>query len=658
MNIFPNSVEHILHETRRIPPSKRVVDHALLKAKEYEQLYNESLRDPDQFWLSLADHIVWQKKPKMGCEWEWNTEQRRINHKWFSDGILNVTESCLDRHLQERGHKTALLWQGSRAEDISEITFQELHTEVCRVANALKNLGVSKGDRVCLYMPMIPEALIAILACARLGAIHSAVFGGFSAESLRSRIEDAQCKLLITANEATRGEKLIPLKSIVDKALEGNTPIETVIVVQRNESPFTLNQRDVLYHECIQNVSDLCPPTPMNAEDPLFILYTSGSTGKPKGVVHTQAGYLLHTTVSHRYVFDIHEDDIFWCTADIAWITGHSYSVYGPLSNGTTTLMFEGIPTYPHPGIYWETIQKHRVTKLYSTPTIIRTLIACNGNTTESYDLSSLKVLGTVGEPINPETWMWYHHYIGLENCPVVDTWWQTETGGIMITPLPGASTLKPGSALKPFFGVEPVILRDDGSVCNSDEGGSLCIKRPWPGMFRTTWKDHDKFIDTYFTRFPNLYFTGDGCVKDQEGDYWLLGRIDDVVTISGHRLGTAEIESALVSHSAVAEAAIAPYSDPLKGHRIYAFVVLIKDQNPSEKMKDELRQHVRNVIGPIAVPSKLQFTPQLPKTRSGKIMRRILRKIAENLLDDFGDLSTLSNPSVIDELCKNRKNQ
>jgi acetyl-CoA synthetase len=621
---------------------------------QYQKMYQQSIEDPDGFWGQIAEQFHWETKWSKVREYNFTDP---VEIKWFVGGKTNISYNCLDRHLDKRGDQTAIIWEGNEPGEDAKLTYKQLHQEVCKFANVLKAQGIGKGDRVCIYLQMIPQAAIACLACARIGAIHSVVFGAFSSDSLRDRIQDSECKLLITQDTAMRGKKNdIPMKTNADKAVSECPSIEKILVVKRTgvEVPMT-DGRDLWWHEQMENASADCDPVWLDAEDPLFILYTSGSTGKPKGVLHTTGGYMVYTATTFKYIFDYHDGDVWWCTADIGWITGHSYIVYGPLANGAVSIMFEGVPTYPDAGRFWDVCDKYKVTQFYTAPTAIRALMREGEDPIKKRDLSSLKLLGSVGEPINPEVWLWYQKNIGKGKCPIVDTWWQTETGGILISPLPGAMDLKPGSASRPFFGVEPVILDDNGKEVPKGESGKLCIRRPWPGIMRTTWGDHERFVNTYFRTYEGMYFTGDGCRQDADGDYWLLGRVDDVINVSGHRMGTAEVESALVSHESVAEAAVVGFPHDIKGQGIYAYVTLRAGIEPSDDLRTTLVKHVRSEIGPIATPDIIQWAPGLPKTRSGKIMRRILRKIAENEPDKVGDTSTLADPSVVEDLVENR---
>jgi acetyl-CoA synthetase len=632
-----------------IPASTKA--KAWIDNNTYLKMYQESVDDPKAFWDKQAERLDWFKKWDNTLDWDFNDAHIR----WYEGGKLNVSYNCLDRHLETRADQAALIWESDDPNVDRTFTYKELHAEVSKFANVIKNRGIKKGDRVMIYMPMIPELAIACLACTRIGAVHSVVFGGFSAEALKNRILDCEGKMLITANAGIRGGKSVPLKQNADEAMEG-TGTESCIVVKHTDDDCKMqSDRDYYWHEEMAGVSADCPAEEMDAEDPLFILYTSGSTGKPKGVLHTTAGYLVYTSLTHQYVFDYHDGDIYWCTADIGWVTGHSYILYGPLANGATTLMFEGVPNYPDFGRFWDICDKHKVNIFYTAPTAIRAIAKEGDELVKKRDLSSLRLLGTVGEPINPEAWLWYHRVVGHEKCPIVDTWWQTETGGIMITPLPGATRTKPGSATRPFFGIQPLLVDADGNELEGAAEGNLCIKHSWPGQMRTVYGDHDRFIQTYFSTYKGLYFTGDGCRRDEDGYYWITGRVDDVLNVSGHRMGTAELESAVVLHKSVAEAAIVGFPHEIKGQGIYAYVTLNSGVEPTDDLKKELVQMVRKEIGPIATFDVIQWAPGLPKTRSGKIMRRILRKIAENDMGSIGDTSTLADPSVVEDLIANR---
>ena len=634
-----------------------VAARALITKEAYVQKYEQSIRDPDGFWAEEAKRLSWSKPFTRVRDINYNMPD--VSIRWFEDGELNVAYNCIDRHLDTRGDQVAIIWEGDDPAEDTKITYRALHDQVCRLANVMKAQGVEKGDRVCIYMPMIPEAAYAMLACARIGAIHSIVFGGFSPDALANRIQDSECKLVITADEGLRGGRKIPLKANVDSALETCPSVTSVLVVKRTGGDISwVEGRDVWYGEAVKEASADCPPTPMNAEDPLFILYTSGSTGRPKGVLHTTGGYLVYASMTHQYVFDYQDGDIYWCTADVGWVTGHSYIVYGPLANGATTLMFEGVPNFPDSGRFWQVVDKHQVNIFYTAPTAIRALMREGEGPVKTTSRKSLRLLGSVGEPINPEAWLWYYNIVGDGRCPIVDTWWQTETGGILISPLPGATDLKPGSATRPFFGVQPEIVDAEGKVLEGACEGNLCISASWPGQMRTVYGDHQRFMDTYFATYPGKYFTGDGCRRDADGYYWITGRVDDVINVSGHRMGTAEVESALVGHKDVAEAAVVGAPHDIKGQGIYAYVTLNVGLSGSDALKKELVSWVRKEIGPIASPDWLQFSPGLPKTRSGKIMRRILRKIAEDDFSNLGDTSTLADPSVVEDLIENRQNR
>jgi acetyl-CoA synthetase len=643
-------------EGQVFPVPDTLARKAWVDAAKYQQMYERSINDPEGFWAEHGKRIDWIKPYSKVKDVSFTGN---VHIRWFHDGTLNASANCIDRHLAKRAGQTAIIWEGDDPKESRHITYRELHEQVCRVANVLKKHGVKKGDRVTIYLPMIPEAVYAILACARIGAVHSVVFGGFSPDSLVGRIQDCDSNFVITADEGLRGGRKVPLKANADEALKSCPSVQKMLVVRRTGGQVAWEKgRDLWYHEETASVSADCPPAEMAAEDPLFILYTSGSTGKPKGVLHTTGGYMVFVSMTHQYVFDYHDGDIYWCTADVGWVTGHSYILYGPLANGATTLMFEGVPNYPDFSRFWEVVDKHKVNIFYTAPTAIRALMREGEGPVKKTSRATLRLLGTVGEPINPEAWLWYHHVVGDNRCPIVDTWWQTETGGILITPLPGAIPTKPGSATKPFFGVKPVIVDNDGKELSDATEGNLCIADSWPGQMRTVFGDHERFIQTYFSTFKGKYFTGDGCRRDEDGYYWITGRVDDVINVSGHRLGTAEVESALVAHAKVAEAAVVGYPHDIKGQGIYAYVTLNAGEQPSEALRKELAQWVRKQIGPIATPDLIQWAPGLPKTRSGKIMRRILRKIAANEHQNLGDTSTLADPTVVNDLVSNRMNR
>jgi acetyl-CoA synthetase len=650
-----------MSEAHIYPVSDEWAKRAFVDDAKYQSMYAQSVSDPDTFWGEHGKRIDWIK-PYTKVK---NTSfaYPDVSIKWFEDGTLNVSANCIDRHLESRGDQVAIIWEGDDPAEDKKITYRQLHEEVCRLANAMKAAGAKKGDRITIYMPMIPEATYAMLACTRIGAVHSIVFGGFSPDALAGRIEDCRSNFVITADEGLRGGKPIPLKANTDRAIEiaakDGAVVDKVLVVKRTGGDVAMQDgRDIWYHEAVAAASADCPPEEMNAEDPMFILYTSGSTGKPKGVLHTTGGYLVFAAMTHQYVFDYHDGDIYWCTADVGWVTGHSYIVYGPLANGATTLMFEGVPNYPTASRFWEVCDKHQVNIFYTAPTALRALMGLGDELVKSTSRKSIRLLGTVGEPINPEAWEWYYNVIGDKRCPIVDTWWQTETGGIMITPLPGATALKPGSATRPFFGVQLQLVDNEGNVLDGANEGNLCITDSWPGQMRSVYGDHDRFVQTYFATYKGKYFTGDGCRRDEDGYYWITGRVDDVINVSGHRMGTAEVESALVAHDKVSEAAVVGYPHDIKGQGIYCYVTLMSGEQPTDELKTELRNWVRKEIGPIASPDLIQFAPGLPKTRSGKIMRRILRKIAEDDFGNLGDTSTLADPGVVDDLVENRANR
>ncbi|MYG51810.1 MAG: acetate--CoA ligase [Rhodospirillaceae bacterium] len=639
------------------PVTAEWAKRAHIDNERYLEMYERSVRDPDGFWAEQAKRVDWFREPTIIRNVDYGYPD--VSIKWYEDGVLNIAHNCLDRHLAGRGDQTAIVWEGDDPAEDKKITYRELHRDVCKFANALKGLGVQKGDRVTLYLPMIPEAAVAMLACARIGAVHSIVFGGFSPDALAGRIDDCDSEYVVTADEGLRGGRTVPLKVNTDAAIDIAGKIRKTVVVRRTGADIAWHDgRDHWYHDLMEGASEDCPAEPMNAEDPLFILYTSGSTGKPKGVLHTTGGYAVYTAMTHELIFDYHDGDVYWCTADVGWVTGHSYIVYGPLQNGAITLMFEGVPNYPDSSRFWQVCDKHGVNSFYTAPTALRALMREGEGPVKACSRASLRLLGSVGEPINPEAWEWYYKVVGDSRCPIVDTWWQTETGGILITPLPGATRLKPGSATRPFFGVRPEVVDADGKVLDGACEGNLCIADSWPGQMRTVYRDHDRFVQTYFSTYKGKYFTGDGCRRDADGYYWITGRVDDVINVSGHRMGTAEVESALVAHDKVAEAAVVGAPHDVKGQGIYAYVTLIAGAEPSDGLRKELVQWVRKEIGPIASPDWLQWAPGLPKTRSGKIMRRILRKIAEDDFGNLGDTSTLAEPAVVDDLVDNRQNR
>jgi acetyl-CoA synthetase len=650
-------MEAVMSDNELFPVPDAWASRAFADNDKYLAMYQQSVDDPDGFWREQGKRIDWFKPDTKVKNTTYGPGD--VSIKWYEDGTLNAAHNCLDRHLASRGDQTAIIWEGDDPADSKTFTYKELHREVCKFANGLKSLGAKKGDRVTIYLPMIPEIAVAVLACARIGAIHSVVFGGFSPDALAGRIQDCDSNLIITSDEGMRGGKAIPLKANTDAAMDQCPSIQHCVVVNRTGGDINFTPgRDVWYHDLMADQSDDCPAAEMAAEDPLFILYTSGSTGKPKGVLHSTGGYMVYASMTHQYVFDYHDGEIYWCTADVGWVTGHSYILYGPLCNGATTVMFEGVPNYPDASRHWQVCDKHQVNIYYTAPTAIRALMREGDGPVKKTSRASIRLLGSVGEPINPEAWLWYHNVVGDGRCPIVDTWWQTETGGILITPLPGATALKPGSATRPFFGIKPALVDGEGGLLEGAASGNLCILDSWPGQMRTLYGDHDRFVETYFSAYPGMYFTGDGCRRDEDGYYWITGRVDDVINVSGHRMGTAEVESALVGHKLVAEAAVVGYPHDIKGQGIYAYVTLNAGLEGDEDLRKELVQWVRKDIGPIASPDLIQFAPGLPKTRSGKIMRRILRKIAEDDFSNLGDTSTLAEPSVVEDLIENRQNK